>query len=147
MLARGDGIAASTLEVTFFTNLYVFFIMTALGAGTGQLQGVSRFVLGSVEGALSLLAYTVVAYVAISFHMRVVSRYGSVVAVLVGNLRKAGTIVLSFLVFPKPFSLSYVYGTLLVLGGLTTYAQAKESRRRNRHPSPPPHGSSSAAAG
>jgi hypothetical protein len=37
--------------------------------------------------------------------MRRRQHYGSVVAVLVGNTRKAGTIALSFLLFPKPFSM------------------------------------------
>ena len=56
--------------------------------------------------------------------------------------RQAGTIALSFLVFPKPFSPLYVYGTLLVLGGLTAYAYVKDARRAKRphhghhHPAP-----------
>jgi hypothetical protein len=77
-----------------------------------------------------LLFYSVVAYWAINFHIRVVQRYGSVVAVLVGNLRKAGTIALSFLVFPKPFSWYYVWGTVLVFGGLTITAYVKDQKRR-----------------
>jgi UAA transporter family len=39
--------------------------------------------------------------------------------VLVGNFRKAGTIALSFVVFPKPFSWLYVWGSIFVFGGLT----------------------------
>ena len=50
--------------------------------------------------------------------------------VLVGNLRKAGTIALSFLVFPKPFSWYYVWGTVLVFGGLTITAYVKDQKRR-----------------
>jgi hypothetical protein len=50
--------------------------------------------------------------------------------VLVGNMRKAGTIALSFLVFPKPFSWYYVWGTFLVFGGLTITAYAKDRKRR-----------------
>ena len=49
---------------------------------------------------------------------------------LVGNLRKAGTIALSFLVFPKPFSWYYVWGTVLVFGGLTITAYVKDQKRR-----------------
>jgi len=123
---------ASTLEVTYYTNLYVFFIMTLMGGGTGHIKGAFAFVMSNLSNGALLVMYSVVAYWAISFHIRVVQRYGSVVAVLVGNLRKAGTIALSFLVFPKPFSWFYVGGTLLVFGGLTITAYAKDLRRREK---------------
>ena len=121
---------ASTLEVTYYTNLYVFFIMTLMGGGSGHLHGAWTFVRANGTNGLHLLLYSVVAYWAINFHIRVVQRYGSVVAVLVGNLRKAGTIALSFVVFPKPFSWFYVAGTVLVFGGLTITAYVKDQKRR-----------------
>ena len=46
--------------------------------------------------------------------------------VLVGNTRKALTIVMSFVLFPKPVSPLYVLGGLFVFGGLTTIAYWKE---------------------
>lgn len=121
---------ASTLEVTYYTNLYVFIIMTLMGGGSGHIQGAWSFVRTNATNGIVLVFYSVVAYWAINFHIRVVQRYGSVVAVLVGNLRKAGTIALSFLVFPKPFSWFYVVGTLLVFGGLTITAYVKDLKRR-----------------
>ena len=44
------------------------------------------------------------------------------------------TICLSFLLFPKPFSPLYVWGGMLVLGGLTgsVYMKAKEKRGGKR---------------
>lgn len=120
----------SPLEVTAYTNLYVFVIMSILGGGSGHILGAIQFASGSAVGAVYLVTYTIVAYVAISFHMRVVKHYGSVVAVLVGNTRKAGTIALSFLVFPKPFSIMYVWGTLCVFGGLTATSWDKDRRKR-----------------
>ena len=69
--------------------------------------------------ALYMAVYACVAYVAVSFHMSVVQRFGGVVGVLVGNSRKVLTIVLSFLTFPKPLSAGYVVGVALSLGGLT----------------------------
>lgn len=59
-----------------------------------------------------------------------VKQYGSVVAVLVGNSRKAMTISLSFLLFPKPFSINYLFGGGLVLGGLTASAYLKNKARK-----------------
>ncbi len=50
--------------------------------------------------------------------MNVVRRFGGVAAVLLGTGRKAMTLVLSFVFFPKAFSWFYVWGGVLVLGGL-----------------------------
>ena len=123
---------ATTLEVTYYTNLYVFVLMTMMGGGSGHLVGAYNFILAKPHHGLMLVLYAVVAYWAINFHIRVVQRYGSVVAVLVGNMRKAGTITLSFMLFPKPFSWFYVWGTILVFGGLTVTAMIKDQRRRAR---------------
>jgi solute carrier family 35 (adenosine 3'-phospho 5'-phosphosulfate transporter), member B3 len=37
-------LGASTLEVTYYTNLYVFILMTLMGGGTGHLSGAFAFV-------------------------------------------------------------------------------------------------------
>jgi len=57
-----------------------------------------------------MLTYTITAYIAITCHMTLVKEFGGINAVLVGNARKAMTIVLSFLIFPKEFSWLYVFG-------------------------------------
>jgi len=88
-----------------------------------------RFGSQSSSGLFMMVLYTFAAYLAISAHMRIVKGYGSVVAVLVGNMRKAGTIYLSFIMFPKPFSWLYVVGSVFVLGGLSTVAYVKVKRQ------------------
>lgn len=47
------------------------------------------------------VTYAVLSHVAIAAHMMVLKEYGGVTAVLVGTARKAMTISLSFLIFPK----------------------------------------------
>ena len=59
--------------------------------------------------------------------MSVVKRFGAVTAVLIGNARKAMTILLSFLLFPKPFSDAYAIGGTLVLGGLVVNVYLRHS--------------------
>jgi hypothetical protein len=59
--------------------------------------------------------------------MLMVKDFGGVVTVLVGNTRKALTILLSFILFPKPGSILYVIGTILVFGGLTGQVYLKEN--------------------
>ncbi len=55
-----------------------------------------------------------------------IKEYGGIATVIVGNARKAMTIVLSFLLFPKPGSIFYIFGGILVFGGLTLNAYSKE---------------------
>jgi adenosine 3'-phospho 5'-phosphosulfate transporter B3 len=58
--------------------------------------------------------------------MTLVHELGSVAAVIVGNARKALTIVLSFILFPKPFSIFYVFGVILVFGSVILFVVLKE---------------------
>lgn len=52
-------------------------------------------------GVVHQAAYIIMSHVAIAAHMMVVKEYGGVTAVLVGSTRKAMSIALSFLFFPK----------------------------------------------
>ena len=88
---------------------------------SGDLMGLYNFIKESPDSIrLShyIMVYTFVAYIAISFHMSVVRRFGGVSAVLVATGRKGMTLIVSFLLFPKKFSWLYVVGAVMVLGGL-----------------------------
>ena len=74
-----------------------------------------------------MVVYTFLAYIAIGFHMALVKDYGGITTVLVGNTRKAITIALSFMLFPKPGSYLYICGGILVFGSLVGNALMKES--------------------
>ena len=79
------------------------------------------------HGAVVLTIYTFLAYIAITFHMTLVQEFGGIATVMVGNTRKALTIVLSFVLFPKPLSWLYFLGGVFVFGGLTSYAYWKDN--------------------
>jgi hypothetical protein len=90
-----------------------------------------------------MLLYTAISYLAISIHMTMIREFGGIATVLIGNARKALTIVLSFLLFPKPGSIFYLLGGTLVFGGLTLNAVSKErgwwrarGDREKQRPSP-----------
>lgn len=73
-----------------------------------------------------MIIYTIISYVAISVHMTMIKEFGGIATVIIGNARKAMTIVLSFILFPKPGSIYYLLGGALVFGGLTLNAYSKE---------------------
>lgn len=112
---------STRLEVTMFTNIFTLIAMTIVTLLSGDLLGLITFIHLSPDRTLLcryIAVYTFIAYIAISFHMSVVRRYGGVSAVFVATGRKGMTLVLSFILFPKEFSWLYVLGALMVLGGL-----------------------------
>lgn len=118
---------SSRVEVTFFTNVMCLIAMTIAFTLTGDLQDAVLYTIASKNALGLMMIYTFLAYIAITFHMALVQEYGGIVTVLVGNTRKAITIALSFLLFPKPMSNMYIYGGILVFGSLVGNAFMKES--------------------
>ena len=64
--------------------------------------------------------------------MTLVKRFGGVTAVLLTTARKAMTIILSFMLFPKGFSWLYVHGSLLVLGAVMVAGICKRLNNRSQ---------------
>jgi len=124
------GAGSSRLEVTYWTNIFCLGFMTISLGASGDLIGAFTYALTSPMAAAYFLIYTMVAYVAIGFHMNVVKRFGGVVAVFVGNSRKAMTIVISYLVFPKPFTFYYAVGAVLVFGGVVMNVVIKDKQKQ-----------------
>lgn len=123
---------SSRLEVTFFTNIFVLIVMTFMTLASGDLVGIVRLAMADRQLAMFMGVYTAVAYVAISTYMNLVKRFGGVAAVYLTTARKAMTLVLSFLLFPKEFSWYYVVGATLVLGGLASVSIYKQKKRSVR---------------
>lgn len=122
---------SSRLEVTFFTNFFTLICMTITTYISGDLVGILQFAIKDHQLAIYMGVYTFIAYIAISFHMSVVKRFGGVAAVVLATGRKGMTLVLSFILFPKAFSIYYVVGAVLVLGGLLLSSLFK-IRSRNK---------------
>ena len=121
---------ASRLEVTVYTNILVLIAMTTTTLWSGDLMGTLKLMRSDRRIFNYITVYTFVAYIAISIYMQIVKRYGGVAAVLVTTARKALTIILSFCLFPKAFSWLYVFGSILVLGGLSYTSLLKQKQQK-----------------
>lgn len=120
--------------MTFYSNVFTLLAMFGSLLLSGDMVGAVRYAWAHRDAAMWMTLYTLLAYVAISLHMTMVKSFGSVVAVLVGNSRKAMTITLSFILFPKPFAPLYAFGGVLVLGGISASAYIKNHARLQQHP-------------
>ena len=124
------GMGASRVEVTFFTNIFTLIAMTAMTCASGDLVAIVRHAMVDHQLALYMAVYTLIWYIAISTYMRLVKGFGGVAAVYLTTVRKAMTLFLSFLLFPKAFSWFYVSGAGLTLGGLMAVSLYKQKMRK-----------------
>merc|ERR1712087_422358 len=122
-------LGSSRLEVTFYSNLFTLIAMTVSTISSGTMFEYINLVFSDTGILMVMCLYTFVAYIAISFFMQIVKRFGAVTGVLAAAARKAMTLMLSFLVFPKEFSWLYVAGSVLVLGSLLATSMLKIRRK------------------
>lgn len=120
---------SSRLEVTVYTNFFTLIVMTGTTAASGDLVGIFNHATKDRQLALYMAIYTAVSYMAISSFMIIVKRYGAVTGVLLATARKAMTLILSFIFFPKTFSWCYVFGSVFVLGGLLISSLFKQRKQ------------------
>lgn len=121
---------ASRSEVTFFTNLLVLVGMTVILTSTGDMKAAVSYAMGNRGCLAAMTVYVFISHIAITCHMTLVQKFGGIAAVLVGNFRKALTICLSFLLFPKPLSVWYLVGGVCVFGALLAQEYTREMRKQ-----------------
>ena len=126
------------LEIVFWSNLFSASVVFVYLVVSGELISGAEFVMNTPGVLYTILAECFVGYVGVFFYLGVVQRFGVAVCIGVSALRKVATICISFLAFPKPFTMMYVYGTILVLTAifLTAYVKNKNknsSRRVKTH--------------
>merc|ERR1712157_492338 len=120
---------SSRLEVTVYTNFFTLIAMTWTTHMGGDLKGMLHAASQNRTLAIYMVIYTSISYIAISTFMVIVKRYGAVTGVLLATARKAMTLILSFIFFPKQFSWGYVFGSILVLGGLLFSSLLKQKEQ------------------
>ncbi|KAG7363011.1 UAA transporter family protein [Nitzschia inconspicua] len=112
----GLGLSASVLMCNTngvgFSGILLFMFSSghghdAIGVALERPQLFGNLVLIGFFLALAVLA-----------HIRLIKESGAVVAVAVATLREVATVILSYVVYPKVFSMMHALSALLVLGGI-----------------------------
>jgi drug/metabolite transporter (DMT)-like permease len=68
----------------------------------------------------------------VSLYLSLIQGFGAPAAVSVGIFRKALTLAISFIAAPKPFSVYYILGGILVFLGLVLSQYAKGMSKKPR---------------
>mmetsp|Transcript_19384 Transcript_19384/g.73285 ORF Transcript_19384/g.73285 Transcript_19384/m.73285 type:complete len:352 (-) Transcript_19384:179-1234(-) len=114
---------AQPSELIFYDNFLSSFFTFLITICTGDFSSGLLWMLGSQTYTPTMTITTIACMVYMGFNgtsivTAIVGQFGAVTAAMITTLRKASSILLSFIVFPKPFSTLHVVGGLVFLAGL-----------------------------
>ncbi|KAH6927953.1 hypothetical protein HPB50_010039 [Hyalomma asiaticum] len=117
----------SNSEIMVFSysigSVILFFILAAMQDLT---PAVKFFAHNPVETYGYAAIFSILGYLGIQLVLTLISISGAFVTVIVTTFRKALSIILSFMLFAKPFSFQYVWSGTLVLLGVYIHAYSKK---------------------
>eukprot|EP00667_Euglena_gracilis_P013256 EG_transcript_13653 len=115
----------SETEVLLSTKLWGFVFVLGITTLTGQLSVGVSYAYDKPWAVVHMMALAITSVLGEYFGMLLTSLFGVLVAVTAGSCRKALTLYLSLLAFPKPFTLLHFFGTVGIFSGilLNVYVQ------------------------
>lgn len=130
--ADGGGLGLTAAELMVNLNAVVVIGLLLYMLLSGSLFEVIKT---SIESPL-LLGYLTLIGVGLSTavlaYTQLIKSASSVVAVAVGTLRKVATVVLSYIVFPKPLLPIHIWSGMLVLAGVLLHSYSKKKRKGSK---------------
>lgn len=107
-----------TSEMIFVSNTVMCFVLVTYTAYSGELTSALSYCWTHKEASLVLYLQGLCAYWGLQSYLAIIRDHGGVVGVLLANARKIITIILSFLLFSKPFNARHFVGLALVFVGV-----------------------------
>lgn len=93
----------------------------------GQLGPAFAFCWQNPIAYLYILLFSGCGYIGANFVLVMIKLFGAFVTTTVTSCRKFITLILSFFIFPKPFTIHYLIATSLVVIGLSAHIYSKNS--------------------
>lgn len=114
------------LEMVLFSHAFALLFLLPAAAVAGEMAA-GVWWLSLHPGALCLMVlFCICGFLGVSSVFSIVESFGCVAAVAATTFRKAITMLISFLVFPKPFTIMYLYGSGLFLAGIVCSTVSKQ---------------------
>jgi len=111
--------SASNTEVVLYSyGIGVIYLFLTLIFNGMLLEGFKFFAQHPLETYGYAFIFSLTGYVGISFVLSLIRIFGALLAVTVTTCRKAVSIIISFMMFTKPFTIQYVWSGLIVLIGI-----------------------------
>eukprot|EP01012_Entosiphon_sulcatum_P023123 TRINITY_DN28108_c0_g1_i3.p1 TRINITY_DN28108_c0_g1~~TRINITY_DN28108_c0_g1_i3.p1 ORF type:complete len:353 (-),score=48.28 TRINITY_DN28108_c0_g1_i3:11-1069(-) len=125
--------SASVVDTIYYSYSigagYLFVVCLAVG----QLGPAVAFLANQPTALGVMLGFCVIGYAGVHFFMALMKLFGAVTAIVITSVRKVITILLSFLLFPKPFTPFHLLAIVLVCCGVGMDLWYKHSRHPAIH--------------
>ncbi|XP_066921044.1 adenosine 3'-phospho 5'-phosphosulfate transporter 2-like [Clytia hemisphaerica] len=122
----------SNTEVVLYSYGIGFCYMFVILMFTGSLQaGFMYYLKNPLETYGYSLVFSLTGYLGISFVLTFIRLFGALMTVTVTTCRKALTIIISFTVFSKPFTIQYLWSGCIVLLGIFLNVYKKNEQIMN----------------
>jgi drug/metabolite transporter (DMT)-like permease len=99
---------------------------------SGELRTAYMYCIAHPSASIVLLAQGVCAYLGLRCYLIIIRDHGGVIGVLLANARKVVTIILSFILFAKPFNREHVGGLVLVCLGVYLGSMKTTTRKKKK---------------
>ena len=128
-----------TSDMILVSNAIMCVVLLSYTSYSGELASSWGYCIAHPDVFAVLLVQGACAYLGLGCYLSIIRDHGGVVGVLMANARKLLTIVLSFMLFSKPFHRGHLAGLALVSSGVylgskggTTTTKKKKGRANNR---------------
>jgi adenosine 3'-phospho 5'-phosphosulfate transporter B3 len=124
---------ASVTEAMLFTNGFAAVMSFGWVVVSGELQPAMAFCANFPQAYLLFVVRAAVIYLGVLCFVLVIGAFGVVTATGITTVRKILTIIVSFLLFPKPISSRHVLGFFIFCGGIavTIWDQKRKTEAKN----------------
>jgi len=98
----------------------------------GQLTVALDFSSRYPSSLIPVLAYSICGVIGESFVMAIIKRFGALAAVITTSVRKAFTMIISFFLFSRPWTSTYITAAFLVWSGVALHIWGDHLLRSNK---------------
>jgi drug/metabolite transporter (DMT)-like permease len=121
----------NTSELIFVSNAIMCLVLVVYTMYSGELIAAWNYCREHVDASVILIGQGLCAYFGLQSYLAIIRDHGGVAGVLFANARKVCTILLSFLLFSKPFNVRHFLGLILVFLGVYLGYIGKQQQKKN----------------
>ncbi len=122
----------NTSELIFVSNAIMAVVLVAYTAYSGELIAAWNYCTQHLDASMILVCQGLCAYFGLQSYLAIIRDHGGVAGVLFANARKVCTILLSFILFSKPFNVRHGLGLMLVFWGVYLGYKGKQQQKKKK---------------
>jgi len=122
----------NTSELIFVSNAIMCLVLVAYTTYSGELIAAYSYCTQHLDASMILVCQGLCAYFGLQCYLAIIRDHGGVAGVLFANARKVCTILLSFILFSKPFNVRHSIGLMLVFVGVYLGYKGKQQQQQKK---------------